>query len=235
MTFRGSLGVLLGTNVGTTSTAWLVSFKLTGIGPFCMLVGAILSAIPVRARAVGKAVFYFGLIFFALDLTSTHLKPLQSEPWFKSGLAMAQTPWLGALIGLAATVLVQSSSVTIGLAILLVQQGVLPPQAAIPLVMGANVGSTSTALIASVAMQRVARATAVSNFFFNLGGLLLFWPFIGSFSRAMLTVGDPSLAVATAHLAFNVSIAALFLVTLGWVEPRLRAWLGVQDPQLAAS
>jgi len=229
MTFRGSLGVLLGTNVGTTSTAWLVSFKLTGVGPFCMLVGAILSALPIRARAIGKAVFYFGLIFFALDLTSSHLKPLQSEPWFQSGLAMADIPWRGALIGLIFTVLVQSSSVTIGLAILLVQQGVLQPEAAIPLVMGANIGSTSTALIASLGMKPVARATAVSNFLFNVVGVLLFWPFLTPFTQAILRLGDPAIEVATAHLIFNLCLAVLFLTTLGWVEPKLAAWFHVEE------
>lgn len=228
MTFGGSLGVLLGSNVGTTTTAWLVSFKLTGIGPFFIMVGAVLSALPVRASAVGKAIFYFGLIFFALDLISNELKPLQSQPWFQSALAEAQTAWLGVLIGALFTALVQSSSVTTGLAILLVQQGMLPPEAAIPIVMGANVGSTSTALVASMAMKPVARATAVSNFLFNFVGVLLFFPFLTPFARAMLAWGEPALGVAGAHLLFNVSIALLFLATLGWIEPRLRAWLSVE-------
>jgi phosphate:Na+ symporter len=228
MSFRGALGVLLGTNVGTTTTAWLVSFKLAGIGSLGIVLGAILSLLPIRASAAGKAVFYFGLIFFALDLTATHLKPLQQEPWFQSTLLLARTPWLGALIGLVFTVLVQSSSVTIGLAVLLAQQGALPPEAAIPLVMGANVGSTSTALIASLAMSPAARATAVSNCLFNIAGVLLFWPFLGPFSQAMLAFGDPSRVVAGAHLIFNLCMAALFLGTLGWLEPRLRRRLRVE-------
>jgi len=115
-------------------------------------------------------------------------------------------------------------------AILLVQQGVLPPESAIALVMGANIGSTSTALIASLVMKPLARATATANFLFNLVGVLLFLPILKPFSRVMLSLGDPSVAVASAHLLFNLTIAAiaaLFLTTLGWVEPRLRAWLSV--------
>jgi phosphate:Na+ symporter len=227
ITFRGSLGIVLGANVGTTATAWLVSFKLTGIGPFFIVVGALLSALPVRANAIGKAVFYFGLVFFALDLISTELKPLQEHPWFQSGLAMATTPLIGVLMGLVFTAVIQSSSVTTGLAILLVQQGVLPAESAIPIVLGANVGSTSTALAASIAMQPVARAAAITNFLFNATGVLLFLPFLEQFTQWMLTAGDPSMAVAWAHLAFNLSIAILFLATLGWVEPRLRVWLAV--------
>lgn len=229
MTFRGSLGVLLGANVGTTTTAWLVSFKLTGIGPFFIVVGALLSTLPVRASALAKTVFFFGLIFFALNLISTELKPLQEQPWFHEALAEAQTPWLGVVIGAVFTTLVQSSSVTTGVAILLVQQGMLAPEAAIPLVMGANVGSTTTALIASLGMKSAGRATAVSNFIFNLTGVLIFLPFLRSFAHAMLAWGDPSTAVASAHLVFNVSVALLFLSTLGWVEPRLRIWLSVES------
>lgn len=186
------------------------------------MVGAVLSALPVRVSAAGKAIFYFGLIFFALDLISSELKPLESQPWFQGALAEAQTAWLGVLIGALFTALVQSSSVTTGLAILLVQQGMLLPEAAIPVVMGANVGSTSTALIASMAMKPVARATAVSNFIFNCAGVLLFFPFLTP------AWGDPAMVVAGAHLVFNVSIGLLFLVTLGWIEPRLRAWLSVE-------
>ena len=227
ISFRGSLGIVLGANVGTTATAWLVSFKLTGIGPFFIVAGALLSALPVRARSIGKALVYFGVVFFALDLISTELKPLQSQPWFQGGLAMATTPLLGVLMGLLFTAVVQSSSVTTGLAILLVQQGVLPGESAIPIVLGANVGSTSTALVASMAMQPAARAAAISNFLFNAVGVLLYLPFLDQFSQKMLETGDPAMAVAWAHLAFNLSVAALFLSTLGWTEPRLRAWLSV--------
>jgi Na/Pi-cotransporter len=228
ISFRGSLGIVLGANVGTTATAWLVSFKLTGIGPFFIVAGALLSALPLRARTWGKAAFYFGLIFFALDLISSELKPLERHDWFRDALLLARTPWLGVLVGLLFTALVQSSSVTTGLAILLVQQGMLPPEAAIPLVVGANLGSTSTALVASIPMAPSARATAIANLLFNLAGVLLFLPFLGPFSTAMLDyAGDPSLAVALAHLCFNLAIAALFLAGLGWVEPLLRAWLKV--------
>jgi len=233
ITFGASLGVLLGSNVGTTATAWLISFKLTEIGPVFIVLGALLSALPVRASVLGKAVFYFGLIFFALDLISGTLKPLQEQPVFSEWLALAQAPWLGVITGLVFTALVQSSSVTTGVAILLVQQGILPPQAAIPIVVGANVGSTSTALMASVGMNPVARATAMANFLFNAAGVLIYMPFLGPFARAMVHLaGDSGIAVAWAHLIFNLTIGGVFLARLDWVEPRLRSWLSV-DAQLS--
>ncbi len=120
ISFRASLGVLLGSNVGTTATAWLVSLKLTDIGPFFIVLGALLSVLPKRVSVAGKAVFYFGLIFFALDLISAELTPLREQPEFVDWLALAHTPWLGLSIGLMFTAIVQSSSVTTGVAILLV-------------------------------------------------------------------------------------------------------------------
>jgi len=226
ITFRASLGVILGSNVGTTMTAWLVSLKLTGIGPFFIVLGALISAGPRRIKVAGKAVFYFGLIFFALDLISVELSPLREHPTFSAWLSYAQTPWLGVLMGLVLTAVIQSSSVTTGLAILLVQQGALPAYAAVPIVIGANVGSTSTALMASLGMQPTARATAIANFVFNAAGVLIFLPFLRPFSQSLVELtGNPGMAVALAHLTFNLSIGLLFLLTLDWVEPRFRALL----------
>ena len=221
--FRASLGVLLGANVGTTVTAWLVSFKLTGIGPFFIVLGALLSALPFRAKLAGKSIFYFGLIFFSLDLVSVELRPLRDQPIFVAWLSYASVPWLGMLVGLIFTAFVQSSSITTGVAILLVQQGMLPPEAAISVVIGANVGSTSTALVASLAMSQAARATAAANLFFNLAGLVIYLPFIEFFAGEVIRFsGDPGMAVAWAHLIFNATTAFLFLVSIDWIEPRLR-------------
>lgn len=122
--------------------------------------------------------FYLGLIFFTLDLISAELKPLREQSASVEWLALAQAAWIGVVIGLVFTAVIQSSRVTTGLAILLVLQGVLPAEAAIPIVVGANVGSTSTALLASVGMNSVARATAKANFLFNVAGALLYFPFL---------------------------------------------------------
>jgi len=80
MSFGSSLGVLLGANVGTASTAWLVSLKLTSIGPFFIVFGALLGALPTRFKMLGKVAFYFGFIFFSLDVVSFTLKPLAQSP-----------------------------------------------------------------------------------------------------------------------------------------------------------
>ncbi|MBX3134280.1 MAG: Na/Pi cotransporter family protein [Gemmatimonadaceae bacterium] len=222
LTFRASLGVMLGANIGTTTTAWLVSYKLTGIGPVFIVIGALLGFLPTKARVAGKAVFYFGFIFFALDLISAALQPLQTNGVWQAWLSAADDPWSGVAVGILATALLQSSSVVVGLAILLVQQGLLPPEAAVPIVIGSNVGTTSTALVASLHLGPVARRSASANLMFNLGGLVLVAPVLPWFARTVTRLSDtPAIAVASAHLYFNVGIAVVFLVVLSLMHKRL--------------
>ena len=176
ITFANSLGVLVGANVGTTATAWLVSFHLTGIGPIFIIAGALLGVLPGSLRVIGKAVFYFGFIFFALDLVNSSLDPLKDSERLPEFLAYATNPLIGAALGALLTALVQSSSVVTGLSILLVQQGTIEIQAAVAIIMGANLGSSVTALIASIPMSQAAKRTACANVILNMGGLLLFLP-----------------------------------------------------------
>jgi phosphate:Na+ symporter len=222
ITFRSSLDVLLGANIGTTSTAWLVSLKLTSIGSFFIVFGTLLSALPTRFRMLGKAAFYFGFIFFSLDVISFTLRPLAQNPVFAEVLSRSRTPLMGVLVGMLVTALVQSSSVTVGLCILLVQQNILPGAAAIPIVIGANIGSTATALVASIKMRKTARRVAVANLCFNIFGVLLFLPFLGWFAMTIVAfAGNPGMAVAWAQLIFNAVMAAAVLVLLRVFEKRL--------------
>jgi phosphate:Na+ symporter len=215
--FRSSLGVLLGANVGTTSTAWLVSLKLTSIGPFFIVLGTVISAFPTRFKMLGKVAFYFGFIFFSLDIVSFTLKPLAQNPLFTELLNQSRTSMKGVLAGLFITAIVQSSSITTGLCILLVQQNLMLAAAAIPVVIGANIGTTATALIASIKMQTTARRVALANLCFNVFGVLLFLPFLKGFASGVVTfAGDPGMAVAWAQLIFNVVMvtAVLFMLRL---------------------
>jgi Na/Pi-cotransporter len=222
LTFRGSLAVMLGANIGTTATAWLVSMKLTGIGPLFIVLGTILTLLPLRARVVGKSVFYFGFIFFTLDLIASALAPVRTDPRIIEVLALAEDPLTGVVAGILVTALVQSSSVVTGLAIVLVQQGVLGLHGAIAIIIGANVGTTVTALLASIPMQQAARRAATANLLFNVTGVLLVLPFITVLGDGVdAWTDDPDTAVALAHLLFNVGIALLFLPLLHLVASRL--------------
>jgi phosphate:Na+ symporter len=124
------------------------------IGPFFIVFGTLLSALPTRFEIFGKAAFYFGFIFFSLDVVSSTLKPLAQNAVFAELLSRSSTPLMGVLAGDLVTALVQSS-ITTGLCILLVQQNLLAATAAIPIVIGANIGTTATALVASIKMHVV--------------------------------------------------------------------------------
>lgn len=222
ISFRSSLGVLLGANLGTTSTAWLVSLKLTSIGPFFIVLGTLLSALPTRFKMLGKVAFYFGFIFFSLEVVSFTLKPLAQNPVFTEVLSRSSTPVTGVLAGLIVTALVQSSSITTGLCILLVQQNLMPVAAAIPIVIGANIGTTATALVASIKMQTTARRVAMANLCFNSFGVLIFLPFLSGFARKVAELaGDPGTAVAWAQLIFNLVMVMVVLILLRIFHRRL--------------
>jgi Na/Pi-cotransporter len=225
ISFRSSLGVLLGANIGTTSTAWLISLKLTSLGPFFIVFGAVLGALPTRFRMLGKGAFYFGFIFFSLEVVSFTLKPLAQNPVFAEVLSQSSTPLMGVLAGMLITAIVQSSSITTGLCILLVQQNIMAASAAIPIVIGANIGTTATALIASIKMQKTARRVAMANLCFNTFGVLLFLPFLGQFAAWVVGfAGDPGMAVAWAQLIFNIVMTVAVLVLLRIFHRQLEAW-----------
>ncbi len=222
LSFASSLAVLLGAKVGTTSTAWLVSFHLAHIGPYLIVLGALITVLPFSIRVIGRAIFYFGFIFFALDLIGSSLQPLRESPMVLEWLARATEPWLGVLMGIVITVVLQSSSVVGGLAIVLVQQGVLEPMGAVAIVIGAALGTTTTSLIASIPMDAFARRAALMNLMFAATGVALISPFISSFGAwaVGLSEGNPSQAVAVASLAFNGGVALLFLPFIGWIGKR---------------
>jgi len=227
VTFRNSLAVLLGAQVGTSSTAWLVSAKLTGIGPLFIVVGTLLGMIPTdRLRVIGKPIFYFGFILFALDLISGALAPLRDNPHLSHWLGASASLQLAALIGLVVTALLQSSSVTSGLAILLVDQGVIDPKAAIALVIGANIGTTTTGLIASIPLSYAARRAAVANLFFHAVGVLPLLPFLDRYTAALIEFGGtPARAIAWSHLLFNLAVALPLLVLLRPCERLFLRWM----------
>lgn len=224
--FGEGLAVLLGANVGTTSTAWLVSLKLTGMGPLFIVLGGVVSLVPFRIKVLGQAIFYFGFIFFALDLLNGALGPLRDQPLFMQWLARADDLWLALLFGIVFTAVVQSSSVAVGVCILFVQQGLLPPASAVAIVVGANIGTTSTALLASLHLSPGAKATAWANVLFNLTGVLLYLPFLHWFADWLhQRTSGPAMTVAWAHLVFNLTVALLFLLFLGRIARVLQRWL----------
>jgi phosphate:Na+ symporter len=227
LSFKNSVGIIFGANVGTTVTAQLVAFKLTAFAPLLIILGFALSLLRSRASIFGKSIFYFGFVFFSLNLISSSLQPLQSQPAVMNYLAQPQNPLLAILAGCLFTALVQSSSVTTGLAIIFTQQGILSLENAVPLIMGANIGTTATALIAMFNMDLAAKKTALSHFLFNVGGVLVFIPVLLLFGDRLNGIDtDPAIALANIHLAFNLATSLLFLLLLTPFTRLVEAMMG---------
>ncbi len=225
ISFLASLGLIIGANVGTTLTAQLVAFKLTAFAPLIVIAGFILSLIRSPYRAYGKPVFYFGLVFYSLNLISSVVAPLQDDPEVLSLLSMTDDILIAIVIGFIITNLFQSSSVTTGLIVVLAQSGLITAAQALPIILGANIGTSTTGLVVSLSMNTAAKRTATAQFLFNFLGVLLFLPFIDNFSLLIEDLGGTAAQqVANAHLIFNFTCAFLFLLA---IKPFSRLIMGI--------
>lgn len=216
LSFKNSVGIIFGSNIGTTITAQLVAFKLTAFAPVFIILGFALSLTRSRYSVFGKAIFYFGFVFFSLNLISASMEPLQGNPDLIDYLSKPQNPFYAILFGCLFTAIVQSSSVATGLAIIFTQQGLLGLENAVPLIMGANIGTTVTALLAVFNMDAAAKKTALSHFLFNIGGVIIFLPLLLIFGSKLSGLKiDPAIALANIHLVFNVATSLIFIVLIG--------------------
>jgi phosphate:Na+ symporter len=215
MTFRQTLGVILGADIGTTFTVQLIAFKITDYAVLLIGVGFVVSAVAKRRgiRDVGFAVFGFGLVFLGLKLIIDGVDPIRTDPLVRQLLAASAANPLVALLAAAGfSALVSSSAATIGLALALAHQGLLPLLGAVAIVLGANIGTCATALMASMGTTAEAKRVAVAHIAFKLLGVALVLPLIQPFARLVATTaGDPARQVANAHTLFNLGISLVFL------------------------
>ena len=215
LSFKNSVGIIFGSNIGTTITAQLVAFKLTDFAPFLIIIGFFLSMIRSRFSIFGKAIFYFGFVFFSLNLIASSLEPLQQNDTLMKILSQPQNPFYAILFGCMFTAIVQSSSVTTGLAIVFTQQGLLGLENAVPIIMGANIGTTATAFIAVFNMDIAAKKAALSHFLFNIGGVIIFTPALLIFGHHLSKIEmEPAIALANIHLVLNLATSLIFTLAI---------------------
>ncbi|HLW63334.1 MAG TPA: Na/Pi symporter [Flavobacterium sp.] len=220
ITLRDSIMILLGTNIGTTSTAWIVSIQSAFLGPFFIVLGMLISMIPTKISVAGKTIFYFGFIFFSLSYISQAMEPIKNDPFLVEILSKASNPLLGIVYGIIITVVIQSSSVVVGLVIVLLSQGTISIESAIPIVIGANVGTTSTALLVSLKFTSMAKLVALAASAFNVIGVMIIFPFFGLLERIAVNFSDqPAMQVA---IAFTISNAFTSLLFLLLINPTIR-------------
>jgi phosphate:Na+ symporter len=233
ISFLQSLGVIIGTNIGTAVTAQLIAFNMTAFGQWLIPAGFLIGIFGGRFRFLGKPLFYFGLVFFSLNLISVALDPFKNDPEVIALLARFSALPLAILIGFLFTTMVQSSSVTTGLVVILAQQGLLTVDAAIPFLLGANIGSTTTALLVSAGKGLYARRAAVAHFAFNFGGVLLILPFLGPFTDLVGAIGGTEAQmVANAHLLFNLLAAAVFLPLIHRLKQAVEWMVPGDEPEV---
>ncbi|MBN1333492.1 MAG: Na/Pi cotransporter family protein [Synergistales bacterium] len=212
MTLKQAVGVIMGANIGTTVTAQLIAFKIKHYALPIIAAGMILAVFgrTKKQKYLGNGMVGFGLLFLGMQHMGDAMKFLRGrEDIF---LAFSHHPVLGVLAGMGLTMLVQSSSATVGLTIAMASQGLLTLDSAIPILLGDNIGTTITAVIACLGSNRSAKQAAAGHVMFNVIGVGIFMLTLPFFKSAVLmTSGDIARQLANAHTLFNVVNTLLFL------------------------
>lgn len=216
MTLTQATGVILGSNIGTTITAQMVSFKLEIIAPIFIGVGAIvmIGAKRKKVKDLAYIALGFGILFMGMGLMSASLKPVSELDIFNNFiLLVANNPILGVLIGMLMTAILQSSSATTGILVALGASGNIDMNVAFPIVLGCNIGTCITAILAGLTANRTAKKAALLHLFFNIFGTIIFLPFSDKVVMIVQYLTPDSVArqIANAHTIFNIVITILIL------------------------
>ncbi len=202
-------GVIMGANIGTTTTAFLVSLNIAGVIPILIFSGSVmfLFAKAKKRRDVASILLGFGILMLGMELMSEAMYPLRDSEVFKNMIIAIGNQWyLGILIGLGITVLVQSSSATTGLLVALSATGSISIAVGLPLILGANIGTCITALLSSITANKMAKKAAVIHLLFNVMGAILILP-VGGLLISTVTAIAPEnikLQISFIHLIFNI-------------------------------
>ncbi len=179
LSLRQAIGIIMGANIGTTVTAYLIGFKLGDYALPIAIVGVILLFFSKNKRlnTIGQVLFGFALLFYGMEVMGKGLKPLRQMPMFINAMVNIENmPILGVLVGTVFTGIVQSSSATIGILQELAYQGAVTYHQAVPILFGDNIGTTITALLAAIGTSVTARRAALTHFMFNVIGTVIFLP-----------------------------------------------------------
>lgn len=209
MNLSQAVGVIMGANIGTTMTAQIIAFKFNSIIPYTIIIGALLIIFPTKKsyRQLGEFFLGFGILFMGMYMMSDAMKPLKEIPAFTDFMVQLQhNPILGVFAGIALTSIIQSSSATIGILQALAMQGLVPIEAALPILFGDNIGTCVTALIASIGTSITARRAAMIHLTFNIVGTIIFVIILKPMIMLVgMTAVEPARQIANAHTIFNLT------------------------------
>jgi phosphate:Na+ symporter len=223
LSFRNSMGIVLGANIGTTVSSQIIAMDIAKFSPIFLVLGF---ALLVMARSekinnIGKGILYFGVLFFGLFTMENAVEPLREEAFFAEWMKRTEQPLQGAMIGALVTLIIQSSSATVGMAIILAKKGFLSLGGGIAVMLGAELGTCSDTLLATMKGSRQALKTGLFHLVFNILsiaiGLILFYPFV-DLIRLISQGASLERSVAHAHMVFNVLGVLVFIWTLPLFE-----------------
>lgn len=218
MTFYQSLSVILGSNIGTTITTQIIAFKLTSYCLPILAIGFFINFVCNNKiwKNIGLSLLGLGILFLGMSIMSNAIIPFANNPIVEDlFIKFSTNPFIGLLTGAVFTAIVQSSSLSTGIVLTLSSVG-LNITGAIPIILGCNIGTCVTALLASIGTNVNAKRTAVSHLIFNILGVLIFIPLLGPFTKLIIfTSTDIMRQCAFAHTIFNITSTLLIFPFIG--------------------
>ena len=237
MTLKQAISVIMGANIGTTVTSWILSLtgisgdnfiltmlKPTSFTPILAVIGIVMYMFLKndKKKDTGMILLGFAVLMFGMDAMSNAVKPLANVPQFQQLFTMFQNPILGVLVGALVTAIIQSSSASVGILQALSATGQVTIGATIPIIMGQNIGTCITALLSSVGTNKNARRAAMVHLYFNIVGtifvLCVFYLLHTIFDFAFVKLQANQLTIAVAHTSFNVICTTLLVPFSGILE-----------------
>lgn len=216
MTLLQATGVIMGANIGTTITAQLIAFKLSDIAPLILFAGMLFTVF-IRKRVfarIGEIVLGFGILFVGLTLMSQAMEPLREVEAFRNLLVSFKNPVVGVLFGAIFTAVIQSSSASIGILQALAGLGLIGLDSAVYVVLGQNIGTCITAILAAIGTSANSRRTAGIHLMFNILGTVIYLAIVAIFPSiiswvASISPDNVSRQIANFHTIFNVTVTLL--------------------------
>jgi phosphate:Na+ symporter len=216
ISFYSSLAIILGADIGTTLTVQFVIWRFTEFSPFFISIGGLLWLTRRGGwKTAGEMIFYFGLIFFGLDIISQVAAPLKQSPAFINYFTQIKNPLFGIGVGMVVTAVVHASAIPISILAVLAQQDLVGLENAVPVILGANIGTTVTALLAGSVANISGKRTAVSHLIFKCVGVLICligFPFFLDILKSMSS--SVAQQIVWAHFLLNLLIVVVFIFFL---------------------
>ena len=217
MTLPQAVGVIMGANIGTTITAQLVSIDMNGLAPIALGIGIILYLFggKPKTKHVAEVLIGFGILFTGMDFMKEAVQPLSEYQGFTNALLnFGKYPILGLLLGFGITAIIQSSSASMGMLVVLASQGLIPLSSALPILYGQNIGTCVTSLLSSIGASISAKRAALIHLIFNILGTIIFLLFLNKIVVAGVTYIDPNNVarqIANVHTIFNILSTLILL------------------------